>query len=174
MFNNFINGINLVINEPYPSINGLKENLSLAYKIKKSYSSKHSEFSCISKYLFQELALDENLKEIKHALNAIAMVEMKHFQILGEILVKLGLSPTFTYINKLDNETYWQSDLVDYNLDLMELLKNNIKDEEIAIKNYKDIIKYANDEIIADIINRIILDEEHHIKIFKSILKNLV
>ena len=56
----------------------------------------------------------------------------------------------------------------------MELLKNNIKDEEIAIKNYKDIIKYANDEIITDIINRIILDEEHHIKIFKSILKNLV
>lgn len=174
MFNNFINGINLVINEPYPSINGLKENLSLAYKIKKSYSSKHSELSCISKYLFQELALDENLKEIKHALNVIAMVEMKHLQILGEILVKLGLSPTFTYINKLDNETYWQSDLIDYNLDLMELLKNNIKDEEIAIKNYKDIIKYANDEIITDIINRIILDEEHHIKIFKSILKNLV
>ena len=56
----------------------------------------------------------------------------------------------------------------------MELLKNNIKVEEIAIKNYKDIIKYANDEIITDIINRIILDEEHHIKIFKSILKNLV
>lgn len=169
-----INGLQIVLDEPYPSIKNLQENKKLAYKIKKVYAGNYSELSCTMKYIYQSLILNDELKEIKEALKKIAIVEMHHLDILGKMLIKLGLNPAYTYINKSDNETYWQSDLIDYSTDIIEFLHTNIKIEEKAIKEYQKLIKYADDEIITDIFQRIILDEENHVRIFKSILNNLI
>lgn len=169
-----INGINIILDEKYPSIEGLQKNIEVAYKIKQSYSGQISELTCINKYIYQSFILNDTFKEIKNALKKIAIVEMHHLEILGNILIKLGLNPSYTYINKYNNETYFQTDLINYETNILKFLKDNIKGEEKAIKEYQEIIKYADDEIITDILNRIILDEEHHIKIFKSILNNLI
>ncbi len=171
---NMINGLNVVLDIPYPSINNLKPNINLAYKIKKAYCGHISELSCITKYIYQHISLSEDFKEIKEVLKSIAIVEMKHLEIVGEILKKLGISPTYTYINKVENENYWQSSFISYENNILEFIKENIVDEQKAIKLYQKLIKEANDKTITDIFNRIILDEENHVKIFESILNNLI
>lgn len=169
-----INGINIILNDSYPSIEGLRPNKDLAYKIMKSYAGQVSELTCTHNYIYQHLIISDSLPEIKNALKKIAIVEMKHLEILGEMIKKLGLLPVYTYLNKQENENYWDSSLVNYESDLYKIINNNIKNEEKAIKGYQKIIKDANDEIVTDILNRIIYDEEHHIKIFKSILDNMI
>lgn len=169
-----INGINIMLNEPYPSIDSLRQNKKLAYKILNSYAGRISEISAVNIYIYQHFIVSETFREIKEALKKIAIVEMRHLDILGEMIKKLGLLPVYTYVNKQNNETYWDSSLVNYETDLYKIMKINIKNEEKAIKQYQEIIKYANDEVVTDILNRIILDEEHHIEIFKSILANMV
>ena len=171
---NLVNGMNIILDEKYPSIDYLKKNKDLAYKIKKIYSGKNSEMTTINNYVYQKLILDDDLKEIKDVLEKIAIVEMQHLDLLGKMIKKLGLYPSYTFINKKGNEVYWDTSFVNYETDLKKILINNIKSEEKSIKEYKDIIKYASDEIITNVFNRIILDEEQHIKIFKSILNNLI
>ncbi len=169
-----INGINIILDEPYPEVKILKQNKDIAYKLKQAFSGTVSEMSCINNYIYQYLITPDDFKEIKIAFKKIAIVEMQHLEILGKMIKQLGLLPIYTYINKKDNETYWNSDLINYETDLLSMIKNDIKSEKKAIKQYQEIIKYANDEAISDILNRLILDEQHHIHIFESILNNLI
>ncbi len=169
-----INGILINLDIPYPSINDLKPNKKIAYKLKKAYAGRVSELSCINKYIFQHIYLDNSFKEIKKALKDIAIIEMHHLDILGNMIKKLGLIPAYTAINKVGNESYWESNFISYEIDLPKFIIENIEGEKKAIKIYQNIIKEADDEIITDILNRIILDEENHIKIFKSILNNFI
>ena len=171
---NMINGLNIVLDIPYPSVDNLKTNKKLAYKLKKAYCGNISELSCTTKYIYQHILLNDEFKEIKKVLKQIAIVEMKHLEILGEMLKKLDLPPIYTFLNKVDNETYFQSSFISYEEDLPKFLEENIKDEQKAIKLYQKIIKEANDYNVTNILERIILDEENHIRIFSSILKNLI
>ncbi len=169
-----INGIQINLDIPYPSIDYLKPNKKIAYKLKSAYAGTISELSCISKYIFQHISLNDNFKDIKNALKKIAIIEMHHLDIVGNMIKKLGLVPAYTFINKNLNESYWESNFISYELNLPKFIAENIEDEKKAIELYKKIIRKADDEIITDILNRIILDEENHIKIFKSILENLI
>ncbi len=171
---NMINGIQINLDIPYPPIGDLKPNVKLAYKLKEAYAGPISELSCITKYIFEHINFNSDITEIKTVLKKIAIIEMKHLDILGTMIKKLGISPTYTTFNSVDNESYWQSNLISYETDLTKCLRENIRDEQTAINLYKQIIIEAKDENITKILKRIILDEENHIKIFQSILNNLI
>ena len=171
---NMINGIQINLDIPYPPIEDLKPNPKLAYKLKEAYAGPISELSCITKYIFEHISLNSDLNEIKIVLKKIAIIEMKHLDILGTMIKKLGISPTYTAFNSIENESYWQSNLISYETDLIKCLKENITDEQKAINLYKQLIIDAQDEKITKVLKRIILDEENHIKIFQSILNNLI
>ena len=171
---NMINGLNIVLDIPYPKVENLKPNKQIAYKLKKAYCGNISELSCTTKYIYQHILLPEEFKEIKNVLKQIAIVEMRHLEIIGEMLKNLGLLPVYTYLNKVDNEVYFESSFISYEDDLPKFIAENIEDEKKAIKLYQKIINDANDSNVTNILQRIILDEENHIKIFKSILNNLL
>ncbi len=61
--------------------------------------------------------------------------------------------------------------MVNYTLDPRKFLQQNIAAEESAIMNYERTILNLDDECIKMMLERIILDEEIHIKIFKELLK---
>ena len=170
----FYNNLNVVLDIPYPNIDNFKGSKKLGYKLKKAYCGRVSELSCITKYIYEHIYLENDLKEIKEVSRKIAIVEMHHLDIIGNMIKKCGLPPIYTYLNKVDNETYWESSLISYEIVLPKFLEENIQDEKKAIKLYQELIKEADDEVVTDILNRIILDEENHIKIFQAILNNLI
>ena len=169
---NLYNGLSITLDIPYPQINNLTQDINLAYHLKKVYSGETSELTAIHNYVYQHIIFTN--KELKEVLRKISVVEMHHLDLLGEMIKKLGLYPTYTYINKKNNETYWISDVVSYEDDLIKLMKNNIKNEEKAIKNYQKIINCSNNEIVNNVLERIILDERQHIEIFTAIMDNLI
>ena len=87
---NMINGLNIVLDIPYPKVENLKPNKQIAYKLKKAYCGNVSELSCTTKYIYQHILLSEEFKEIKNVLKQIAIVEMHHLEIIGEMLKNLG------------------------------------------------------------------------------------
>lgn len=159
---------NPILNIPYPSINVQKKNPKLAYKILELYAGMVSELSAVSQYSFQAIYLNE-YKELSKILENISIVEMRHLKILGELIEALGLIPYYvTYKN--NKPIPWNSDYIDFTLNYRDMLINNIKKENEAINNYKEIINMTDDTNIKNIINRIILDEERHIEILSKLL----
>ena len=105
--------------------------------------------------------------EVVTFLKMIAKQEMKHLELLGEILVSLGLEPYYmsTYGNK------WCSDNVKMPFsNLEEMLSFNIEMEKEAIAGYQHLINMCGgNECIKAILARIIMDEESHVQIFEML-----
>ncbi len=154
---------------PYPIIPKLYPNKRYCNLIYDSLGGKKGELTAITQYIYEHNNL-QNEKEINHILKDIAIEEMHHLNILGNIIVNLGEKPIY----KNSNGKLWTTENVSYTtLKLKEIININIELEEESISRYQKILKYTNNIYLRRIYERIILDETTHLEIFKSILFDL-
>ncbi len=148
---------------PYPVLSDVIPDYKFGRLVQDSYAGNKSELTTILTYVFQDLT-NRDKEEVAMFLGIIAKQEMKHLQLLGEILVRLGLQPYYrsTYGMK------WCSDNVraEYSC-LEEMLSFNIKSEKEAIKGYHSLIDKCENDSIKAVLARIIMDEECHVQIFE-------
>lgn len=161
--------LNYVIKEmnraAYPKVENIKPNHQFGRLVYEAYAGSKSELTTILSYVFQYLT-NEEAQDVVLLLKAISKQEMKHLELLGEMLVGLGLEPYYmsTYGNK------WCSDNVKSSFNgLMEMLDYNIESEKGAIEGYKHLIESCECNHLKMIFARIIMDEENHIKIFEML-----
>lgn len=153
--------------KPYPTVKVEKQNLDYAKLLLENYAGVISEDTAVHLYFYQSLVINEAFKDFANIMLSISKVEMHHLKLLGETISLLGLKPVFGTISKKNYGNAWNSKFIDYTTDLKEMLEINIKNEELAIKNYKKRIMEINDNNIKDLLLRIIEDEKLHIEIFK-------
>lgn len=162
----FDNNSNFKGNEPYPEMNNVKENQHFGRMLYNSYSGSVSELTTVLQYVNENIS-SQTSQELKNVLIKIAIEEMFHLKILGDLLVKLGFIPYF--MGSRNNK--WCSDNVKYKFNCIDdMLKYNIEGEKLAIKEYKRLIENTDDNCVKAVLERIIKDEENHIRIFKSLL----
>lgn len=150
---------------PYPEITP-SSNLHDAKLLMPDYSGQNGELTAILTYGYQSYISWQNA-ELSKALEEIGIVEMHHHEMLGKAIYKLGGYPV------MGGRNYWNGSYVNYTIEPKRFLENNIVAEETAILNYERTILNINEEQVKLLIERIILDEEMHIKIFKSLLQQL-
>ena len=160
LYNNF----NEIENDPYPKIENIKQDYRFGKMLYDSYAGSYGELTAITQYVYENITNEEN-KELRNVLMRVAMDEMHHLKILGDLLVELGFIPY--YMGSRNNK--WCSDRVKYKFNSVEeMLKYNIQTEKIALKEYERLIQNTEDKCIKDVLSRIIKDEENHIRIFKA------
>ncbi|HQL90212.1 MAG TPA: ferritin-like domain-containing protein [Syntrophales bacterium] len=101
---------------------------------------------------------------IKDELKKIAVAEMKHAEAIAERLFYLGGVPTT------------KPDPIFVGNSLKEMLTRDLKDEEGAIKLYKQTIAVAqaeDDPTTARLFRQILADEEEHHDFFQGVLEGL-
>ncbi|MDW7970435.1 MAG: ferritin-like domain-containing protein [Nitrososphaerota archaeon] len=101
---------------------------------------------------------------VQDELKKIAITEMKHAEAIAERLFYLGGIPTTKPKEIFVGTT------------LKEMIERDVKDEENAIKLYKEIIDRArkeNDITTAFLFESILKDEEEHHDFFTSILEEI-
>ena len=101
---------------------------------------------------------------VKDELKAIAIVEMKHAEAIAERLVTLGGVPTT------------KPEPIFVGKSLREMLKQDSKDEQGAIKLYREIIAEADkagDITTRKMFESILADEEGHLDTFQGLLEEI-
>lgn len=159
------------VDMPYPKVQVEKQDIELAKQIYSLYAGSVSEDICIHSYIFQALILEDN-EDLKKILKGIAVVEMHHLEILGQLIKELGLTPIFGSFQN-DKLRWLSGEDVRYDKNINEMLLNDIKAEKETIKKYEMIIKNTSDEYIRHILKRIILDERLHVEIFSKLYEHL-
>jgi bacterioferritin len=147
---------------PYPEIE-VQENIADSKLLMPSYGGAASEMTAILTYSFQSY-ISLKTPELKQTLEGVALNEMHHHKMLGTAIYKLGGYPV------MGGRTYWNGSFVNYTLDPKKFLQQNIMAEETSILNYERTILNLKTESVKLLLERIILDEEQHIKIFKELL----
>lgn len=150
---------------PYPPVPNLYPNKKYANLIYDSFAGKEGELTAITQYIYEHIDFKDK-EEISKILLSVAIEEMHHIDILGEILVNLGEKPIY----KSSEEKEWCAHNVKYKIkDLKEAMKINICLEEEAISGYKQLMRYTNNVYLRRVYERIILDETTHLEIFKRL-----
>ena len=157
---------------PYPEIRVARPNPYYACLLMDDYAGVISEFTAISQYLYHHFFFKDIDKDLGELLENVAITEMHHMEMLADTIKKLGGNPTIrgsfsTYNN------YWNGGFINYGNELCNQLKSDIDSEYKAIKEYRKHILLIQDPFIQAILQRIILDEKVHIRLFNEALKKI-
>ena len=104
-------------------------------------------------------------------LTGISLAEMKHLDILGRLILKLGYPPVFT--TTVPSARLYDTRAVVYGKDPQNMLISDINGELEAISLYEEIICRLTNERVVAVIRRIKLDEEFHVKLLRGQLEKL-
>ncbi|MEG2322114.1 MAG: manganese catalase family protein [Bacilli bacterium] len=151
---------------PYPEIKVERTNIEEAKILLYSYAGIVSELTAINQYMYQAFTLNN---QYANTVKKIGIVEMHHLELLGETIAMLGLDPKYITYNFNNEIIPWNSNYINYSK--TDILNLNILGEQEAINNYQKTISLISDKYVKSLLERIILDEEIHIKIFKELKK---
>lgn len=154
---------------PYPTVKVLQPNLYYANLLMDDYAGVVSEFTAISQYLYHHFFFEEIDKELGDLLENIAITEMLHMEILADTIKELGGNPIIRG-SWSTGGNFWNGSLVYYGNHLCDRLRADIESEFKAIAEYRKHISMIYDPYIQAILERIILDEQVHIRLFNEAL----
>ena len=75
---------------PYPSIDGTTCNCRLACELARQHSA---ELNAVSEYIYQSIVFAGTMPQLSDMFDGIALDEMHHFRMLGELIRLLGGDP---------------------------------------------------------------------------------
>ena len=81
---------------PYPSLDGIGEDLRTLRIISPAYAGREGELTAVLQYVYQAIYLGATGEEKSaKTLMSIAVAEMHHIELLGTLITKLGAPPVF-------------------------------------------------------------------------------
>lgn len=160
-------------NLPYPPLDGIEPDLEAARIIGPAYASVYtSEVSASFQYIYHHFFFDKlKMNDFAYVVENIAIAEMIHIEILGKMLLQLGVDPIFS--GNPPQRNYYNTSMIAYSKTPQKMLMDDINAEMRAIKDYENIVKRLKNEKVAAVIQRIILDEQVHLEEFKRLLAKL-
>ncbi len=152
---------------PYPEPKVEKPNLYYARLLMDDMAGTVSELTASAQYLYHHQVLYDSYPDVAELLECISIVEMTHMELLGETIIQLGGQPKLGVKTNRGME-WWRGDLVYYGYDICDMLSADIEAEMQAIINYNRHIEMIDDEYVKKLLNRIVMDEQHHLEAFKA------
>ncbi len=158
--------------QEYPVVKVESKNIYYASLLLSDYAGSISELSAITQYSFQNFNCFKKYPDFAEVMENIARVEMKHLELLGKTIHLLGLAPKYKAKEPSSfYYQYWNANNINYDTFIITMLKHNIYEEQLQIRNYRYHLCLINDRYIQNLLNRIIADEQIHITCFQELLK---
>ena len=158
---------------PYPPMEVKRRNQDYADLLSNDYCGQVSELGAVTQYINNETRLLGGNCSFARVLLQIAMAEMMHLQKLGELISLLGGEISFAARQPGGKEKLWTPAYLTLPENPRAMLCADIESEKEAICQYKKHISMIKDECVDATLARIIDDEEYHIMLLQSMLKEL-
>lgn len=157
---------------PYPEITVQRPNPQFAERLSSTFGGPSGELSAISGYIYQSLVFRKNFPEYARVIDKIALVEMKHLDMIGELILKLEGKPIYAeYSDGIP--VYWSGESITYADDLATALVGDLRGEQKAYSAYITLARQSGDKHVFSILTRIALDEMIHAGVIKNMINEL-
>ncbi|WP_195276362.1 ferritin-like domain-containing protein [Anaerotruncus rubiinfantis] len=157
---------------PYPPVAVSAPNQNYAQILSLSLASSAGEFGAIAQYVYQSWVFRPQDPQLARLLLRISMVEMKHLDILGQLIVLLGGDPKYQALCP-PACPMWNARMLDYTSDLCAGLHCDIRGEKSAYEGYLRAAQRIRDPYVSQMLERISLDEALHMQLFEEALRKL-
>ena len=158
--------------EVYPPVGVCGRNERYAIAMVGNIGACNSEMSAISMYLYDSIISREINSNLSECFRKISIVEMHHLDIFGQLAMMLGADPRlWSYTGR--GPVYWSPSCISYSRELGKVLKIAIKGEQEAISTYREQCGWIKDCKVTANIERILMDEEIHLRILEQLYSEL-
>ena len=160
--------LKIFVDLPYPNFSEVEKDVKAAAVIAPAYASMHGELNASLQYLYHYFNfVNSGDVETAEIIMGISLSEMEHLKILGELLIKLGMDPIYTKTPPL-GYNYYTAENICYSKTPIKMLLDDVAMEIYSVKQYEKIAVSLTNEKVRAVINRIVLDEEFHIKVLNE------
>lgn len=163
----------IMVDLPYPQIQVQEKNRDYADLLSNDYAGGVSEMTAIIQYINHENGMACERCPMAKTILGIAMAEMIHLQKLAEMIFLLGGSVDFAARQRNGRNRMWTPQNIVISQNTREMLLADMEGEKAAIRQYKAHSKLINDSGINAVLSRIVQDEEYHMMILQTLLKEL-
>lgn len=167
----FANVKPIMMDLPYPPIQVSGKNQAYANLLSMDYCGSVSEMSAIAQYINNENRLSCEKCPLAKTILGIAMAEMIHLQKLGELIFLLGGNVDFVARGHNGRPRMWTPEYLTLPMQTGKMLLADIESEKAAIHQYRMHMNMINDKDVNAVLARIIQDEEYHILLLQTLLK---
>ena len=134
-----------------------------------AYAGREGELTAVLQYVYQSVLLgqggeEEDAKEV----HKIAVQEMRHLQILGTLICRLGASPVFTACPPYP-VGYYSASCVSYVRQPAAMFEADCRAERAAIDGYTRMLAKLKNPAVSEIIEGIRAQECEHLRIFEAL-----
>lgn len=158
---------------PYPTTDGIKEDLRALRIVSPSYAGREGELTATLQYVYQSVFLSEQGEtQASKLLLEIAVTEMHHIGLLGKMITALGAPPVFTACPPYP-VGFYSASCVNYVKDKREMIAADIYGEKRAIASYRAMVNALENPKVSAMIERIIADEEVHLASLEKLFAEL-
>ena len=161
----------------YPIAAAQTKNQQYVRMIRNAYcGSGCPELDAVMQYFYHSLILRECTPQVSREISNIAICEMHHLELLGQLLCSMGSEPKFFASHCLPHgmqNVWWSArpGRIVYAGELGPALRADIQLKTGIIENYRRIVREISDSGIVRLLERILLDEEEHLRIFTALLQ---
>lgn len=156
---------------PYPMPKNLKPDIRKANLLQTAYSGQQSsELTALTQYIYHHLEAEKDYGQIAKTLWKIAIMEMRHLDMLGSCIRQLGGDPRFLDLTR-GRKNFWSAGAIHYGKNMREMLEADLQGERQAIACYEHIVENIQDPAIEALLQRIIEDEQGHIHTLNGLMK---
>ena len=152
---------------PYPEIRVEERNRRYGEMMLYNLGGGTSEMSAVALYFYDYL-MTADLPEVSEVFRQIAMVEMHHLELFGQLARQLGMDPRL-WSQQGGRMTWWSSGYLSYAPKLGPLLRIALREEQSTVQRYERQCRQIQDAGVTDCLQRILLDERLHVDIFRSL-----
>lgn len=167
----FANVKPIMMDLPYPPIRVSGKNQAYANLLSMDYCGSVSEMSAIAQYINNENRLSCEKCPLAKTILGIAIAEMIHLQKLGELIYLLGGNVDFIARGNNGRPRMWTPEYLKLPMQTGKMLVADIESEKAAIHQYRMHMNMINDKDVNAVLARIIQDEEYHILLLQTLLK---
>lgn len=159
--------------EGMPSLNELTNDFATLRLISPAYAGRDGELTAVLQYVYQSVIFGElGREETAKAIVRIAVDEMRHLEILGKVIVKLGAPPVFTSCPPYP-VGFYSASCVNYTRSPRQMLSADVCAEENAISFYERVLLRIGNPAVAAVITSILEEERRHLEQFNHLLSEL-
>ena len=161
---NITNGQSL----PYPETDGIMRAPAFINDVARA---RLSELSDVSDYVYYSLMLEGCYPELSQLFDKMAMTEMRHYLLLGRMIIRLGGDPAVRM--RQSNPFYGKPERLDVS-SVQKILSKALDGEQMAVSGYKKLACLMScDPAAVAILERIAADEEHHARMLSRAIDGL-
>lgn len=160
-----------MVPEPYPDWKIREPNLAYARLLSVPYAGQGGELSSILQYLYgKTVCKGRKPAMLSDIFSYIAETEMHHLEILGALVRDFGGAPKF----QSDRRNVFSAAGLEYDTNPDRLLAAAWKAEQRAAADYRRLAGQIREESVSRMLQRLLMDEEHHEKIFRELMSDAV